>query len=144
MASQRDGTPLAPRSNIFYLIMAIQFYKSNCSDDVVVKVVDGGQSSTCDNQTMTLLEPNTTDAAGEKHVPVVTRVDDQTIKVEVGSVAHPMLPNHHIAFVYVETERGGVRVDLKDEPQANICVGNEKVVAVYEYCNLHGLWKTTL
>lgn len=93
---------------------------------------------------MTLLEPNTTDAAGEKHVPVVTRVDDQTIKVEVGSVAHPMLPNHHIAFVYVETERGGVRVDLKDEPQANICVGNEKVVAVYEYCNLHGLWKTTL
>jgi superoxide reductase len=52
-----------------------------------------------------------------------------------------MLPEHHIAFIYVETQRGGIRVDLKDEPVAVVYVGNDKPVAVYEYCNLHGLWK---
>lgn len=88
------------------------------------------------------LIPGTVDASLEKHVPVVTRLDDCHIKVEVGSVAHPMLPEHHIAFIYVETENGGIRVDLKDKPEAVVCVCNEKPVAVYEYCNLHGLWKT--
>ena len=66
------------------------------------------------------------------------------MKVEVGSVAHPMLPEHHIAFIYVETEHGGIRVDLNDKPEAVIALGEEKAVAVYEYCNLHGLWKTEL
>jgi superoxide reductase len=55
-----------------------------------------------------------------------------------------MVPEHHIAFIYVETENGGIRVDLKDEPNARICVCKDKPVAVYEYCNLHGLWKTEL
>ena len=90
------------------------------------------------------LIPNTVEASGEKHVPVVTLVDDKTIKIEVGSIAHPMLPEHHIAFVYVETERGGIRVNLTDKPEAVIYLGDEKPVAVYEYCNLHGLWKTEL
>ena len=66
------------------------------------------------------------------------------IKVEVGSVAHPMLEEHHISFIYVETENGGIRVDLNDKPEAVISLGDEKAVAVYEYCNLHGLWKTEL
>ena len=66
------------------------------------------------------------------------------IKVEVGSVAHPMLPEHHICFIYVETEKGGIRVDLTDKPEAVICVCTDKPIAVYEYCNLHGLWKTEL
>jgi len=74
----------------------------------------------------------------------VKRLDDQTIQVEVGSVHHPMLPEHHIAFVYVETERGGIRVNLTDEPVAIIHHGTDRPIAVYEYCNLHGLWKTTL
>ena len=79
-----------------------------------------------------------------KHVPVVTRLDDCRIKVEVGSVAHPMTPEHHIAFIYVETENGGIRVNLKDKPETVVCVCTDKPVAVYEYCNLHGLWKTEL
>ena len=55
-----------------------------------------------------------------------------------------MLPEHHISFIYVETEDGGIRVDLKDKPEAVICTCGSKPVAVYEYCNLHGLWKTEL
>lgn len=90
------------------------------------------------------LIPNTVDASGEKHVPVVTQLDENTIKVEVGSVAHPMLEEHHIAFIYVETERGGIRVNLTDKPEAVVYLGDERPIAVYEYCNLHGLWKTEL
>ena len=66
------------------------------------------------------------------------------MKIEVGSVPHPMLPEHHISFVFVETENGGVHVNLKDKPETIVCTGHDKPVAVYEYCNLHGLWKKDL
>ena len=124
--------------------MATKFYKCAHCGNVVHKVVDKGVPVFCCGQKMDELEPNTVDASGEKHVPVVTRVDDCRLKVEVGSMAHPMLPEHHIAFVYVECEQGGIRVDLTDKPEAEVCVCGNKPVAVYEYCNLHGLWKTEL
>jgi superoxide reductase len=104
--------------------------------------VDSKVPVVCCGEKMEELVPNTVDASGEKHLPVVTKIDENTIKVEVGSVAHPMLPEHHIAFIYVETENGGVRVDLKDIPEAEVTVKNP--VEVYEYCNLHGLWLTKL
>ena len=124
--------------------MATKFYKCNHCGNVVIKVVDSNVPVVCCGENMTELIPNTVDASGEKHVPVVTRIDEKSIKVNVGSVAHPMLEEHHIAFIYVETENGGIMVNLKDKPEATIYVGDEKVVAVYEYCNLHGLWKTEL
>ena len=113
--------------------------------NVVVKLVDSKVPIVCCGQKMQELVPNTVDASNEKHVPVVTRLENNTIKVEVGSVAHPMTEEHHIAFIYVETEDGGgIRVNLKDKPEAVICTCTSKPVAVYEYCNLHGLWKTEL
>ena len=124
--------------------MATKFYKCRHCGNVIVKLVDSKVPVVCCGEKMEELVPNTVDASGEKHLPVVTRLDERTIKVEVGSVHHPMLPEHHIAFIYVETERGGIRVNLTDKPEAVICVCQEKVTAVYEYCNLHGLWKTEL
>lgn len=124
--------------------MATKFYKCSHCGNVIEKVVDSGVPVVCCGQKMEELIPNTVDASGEKHVPVVTWLDEHRIKVEVGSVHHPMLPEHHIAFVYVETENGGIRVNLKDTPVAEVYVGDAKPVAVYEYCNLHGLWKTDL
>ena len=112
--------------------------------NVVVKLVDSKVPIVCCGQKMQELVPNTVDASNEKHVPVVTRLDNNTIKVEVGSVAHPMTEEHHIAFVYVETDKGGVKVDLSDKPEAVIALDDAKPIAVYEYCNLHGLWKTEL
>ena len=99
-----------------------------------------------DNEKMDELVANTVDASAEKHVPVVTKVDDCTIKVEVGSAPHPMTPEHHISFIYVETENGGMRITVKDKEKAEavFCTCADKPVAVYEYCNLHGLWKTEL
>ena len=124
--------------------MATKFYKCNHCGNVIEKVVDNKVPVVCCGEKMQELIPNTVDASGEKHVPVVTRLDDCRIKVEVGSVAHPMTPEHHISFIYVETENGGIRVNLKDKPEAVVCVCHDKPVAVYEYCNLHGLWKTEL
>ncbi|MBR4977419.1 MAG: desulfoferrodoxin [Bacteroidales bacterium] len=124
--------------------MATKFYKCPFCGNVIQKVVDSTVPVVCCGQPMQELIPGTVDASVEKHLPVVTKLDDNTIKVEVGSVAHPMLAEHHIAFIYVETEHGGIRVDLKDKPEAVISLGDEKAVAVYEYCNLHGLWKTEL
>jgi len=94
---------------------------------------------------MTELEPNTVDASNEKHLPEVV-FDKGNIKVQVGSVPHPMTDEHYIQFIYVETERGGQRKYLNpgDKPNAEFSFVNDKPVAVYEYCNLHGLWKTEI
>ena len=80
--------------------MAVKFFKCSHCGNVIVKVVDAGVPVVCCGEKMQELVPNTVDASGEKHVPVVTRLADDKIKVEVGSVAHPMLEEHHIAFVY--------------------------------------------
>ena len=124
--------------------MATKFYKCRHCGNVITKIVDSGVPVVCCGEKMEELAPNTVDASNEKHLPVVTQINENTIKVEVGSIAHPMLPEHHIAFIYVETDNGGIRVDLTDKPEAIICTGSAKPIAVYEYCNLHGLWKTTL
>ena len=90
------------------------------------------------------LVPNTTDAAGEKHVPVVT-VDGDKVTVTVGSVEHPMLPAHFIQWILLETATGWQKKKLAPEvkPSATFIV-DSKVIAAYEYCNLHGLWKSEL
>ena len=126
--------------------MATKFFKCRHCGNVITKVVDAGVPVVCCGEKMEELIPNTVDASGEKHLPVVTRVDDCRIKVEVGSVAHPMTEEHHIAFIYVETENGGMRINLPHtgKPEAVFCTCSDKPVAVYEYCNLHGLWKTEL
>ncbi len=124
--------------------MATKFYKCRHCGNVAVKFVDSGVKMVCCGEQMMELIPNTVDASNEKHVPVVEWLDEFTMKVKVGSEPHPMIPEHHICFVYVETKDGGIRVDLKDKPEAVIHLTDENPVAVYEYCNLHGLWKTEL
>lgn len=124
--------------------MTTKFYKCETCGNVVVKLVDSKVPVMCCGKKMEELVPNTVDASGEKHLPVVTMLDDKRMKIEVGSVAHPMETEHHIAFIYVELENGGIKVDLKDKPETIVYLGDEKPLAVYEYCNLHGLWKTEL
>ena len=89
------------------------------------------------------LVPNTTDAAQEKHVPVV-EVSGNKVTVTVGSVEHPMTPEHYIQWICLQTKQGNQRKELKpgEKPCAcfTLCEGDE-VVAAFEYCNLHGLWK---
>lgn len=92
------------------------------------------------------LIPNTTDAAKEKHVPVAA-LSGSTVTVKVGSAVHPMTEEHWIMFLVLETENGFQKKDLKpgDAPEAVFVLAEgEKPVAVYAYCNLHGLWKADL
>ena len=92
---------------------------------------------------MAELTANTTDAALEKHVPVIA-ADGNTVTVTVGSVEHPMLDAHYIQFIILETNQGYQKKDLKpgEAPVAKFALSDgETAVAAYEYCNLHGLWK---
>ena len=89
------------------------------------------------------ITPNTTDGAHEKHVPVVT-VDGNQVTVTVGSVEHPMQPEHYIEWIALKTKAGNQRKALKpgDAPKAVFAITDgDEVEAVYAYCNLHGLWK---
>ena len=86
---------------------------------------------------------NTVDAAKEKHVPEVS-IAGNLVTVQVGAVEHPMLDAHFIQFIILETKKGYQKIDLKpgQKPMAEFLIApGDEPVAVYEYCNLHGLWK---
>ena len=125
--------------------MNSKFYICRHCGNLVGMIHDSGVPMMCCGQKMEALEPNTVDAAGEKHLPVVT-VEEGAVNVNVGAVDHPMLPEHFIEWIYVQTKNGGQRKALKpgDDPNVTFSLGGDKAVAVYAYCNLHGLWMTEL
>ena len=120
-----------------------KFYICRHCGNVIEMVKDAGVPVVCCGEKMEELVPNTVEASGEKHKPVVS-VKDGIVSVNVGSVDHPMVPEHSIEWVYLETENGGFKKHLNpsEAPQAEFNAGGDKPVAVYAYCNLHGLWKT--
>ena len=122
---------------------APKFYICEHCGNIVTKVKDAGVPVMCCGQKMKELIPGTTEAATEKHIPVYS-VEGNLVKVQVGSVAHPMLPEHYIEWVFLQTAQGTQCKKLHpgEAPQASfaLCEG-DTVEAVYAYCNLHGLWK---
>lgn len=121
-----------------------KFYICGHCGNVIGKVIDKGVPVMCCGAKMQELVSNTVEASVEKHLPVVS-VNGNVIKVSVGSAAHPMTDEHHISFVYLETSLGGQRKVLSGAPETEFALSNgEKPIAVYAYCNLHGLWKTEL
>ncbi|MBQ2661356.1 MAG: desulfoferrodoxin [Clostridia bacterium] len=123
-----------------------KFYVCSHCGNLIGMVNNAGVPMICCGEPMTLLEPNTVEASTEKHLPVVTR-EEGKVKVAIGDVPHPMIPEHFIGFVYLQTERGGQRKCLKagEAPEVTFAVTeDEKPLAVFAWCNLHGLWKTEL
>lgn len=122
-----------------------KFYICRHCGNTIGLIRDSGVPVVCCGEKMALLEPNTTEASTEKHLPVVV-IDGNLIKVTIGSAAHPMTEEHYIQWIYLQTEHGGQRKCLKpgDAPELCFTLCGDKAVAVYAYCNLHGLWKTTL
>lgn len=114
--------------------------------NVIIKFVDSGAVVDCCGQQMKELIPYANDFAMEKHLPVVEFGKDGSITVKVGAQPHPMTAEHHISFIYMETEDGGQVKYLSpgDVPEAVFCGCKGKPVAMYAYCNVHGLWKTEM
>ena len=122
-----------------------KFFVCKHCGNLIGMIENSGVPIVCCGEKMTELVANTVDASLEKHTPVVN-VNGDKIEVVVGSVEHPMLEEHFIKWIYLETKKGGQRKALKpgESPKATFVVTDDEPVAVYAYCNLHGLWKTAI
>ena len=128
--------------------MKTHFFLCPICGNVIVKVEDSGVIPFCCGHEMVELQPGISDeASSEKHIPTFERRDDCTVVVRVGALPHPMTDLHHICFIWLETVHGGQIRYLTcnsvhtDEARAEFCTCKDPVTAVYEYCNIHGLWK---
>ena len=123
----------------------LKFLQCETCKKVLLTVIDTAVPTMCCGKPMKVLEPGTTEAAVEKHLPVAT-LTGTVLKVEVGEVEHPRTEEHHIAFITVVYEDGSYAMKElapTEKPEATFISGL-KPVSVYAFCNLHGLWKTRL
>ncbi len=122
----------------------LQVYKCEVCGNIVEVLHEGAGKLVCCNQPMLHLEENTVDAAKEKHVPVIEKSGD-AVTVRVGDVAHPMEETHLIEWIELIADGKAYRQFLKpgEAPEATFKVAGTQITA-REFCNLHGLWKTTV
>lgn len=118
-----------------------KFYICEHCGNIIGMIHDAGVPMMCCGQKMTKLEPGIVEASREKHIPVVT-VNGDIVTVRVGSVDHPMTEEHSILWVYLRTEKGGQRkcLQIGAAPEVSFVLKDDKALAAYAYCNLHGLW----
>ena len=122
-----------------------KFYICKTCGNLVGKIDDGRVPMMCCGENMEELVPNTVDASHEKHLPVY-EFNNGKLEVRVGSNLHPMIGEHNIAWVYVETAKGGQRksLEVNKDPVVTFTFIEDEPVAIFAYCNLHGLWKTEI
>ena len=124
--------------------MELEFYRCKHCGQIIAIVKGTGVPVICCGEKMEKIVAGTTDAAVEKHVPVISQ-DGNLVTVTVGSVAHPMLAEHYIEWIVLQTRTGNQRKALKpgEEPKAVFAiVDGDEVECAYAYCNLHSLWKS--
>lgn len=124
----------------------MNFYRCNECGAIITDIKEckcEGCSYNCCNRPMAKLNANSVDAAIEKHVPLVEN-SDNVVTVRVGEVAHPMIEEHFIEFIALETTKGIYLRKLNPGEEASIkfTLDNEVIVKAYAYCNLHGLWSS--
>jgi superoxide reductase len=119
-----------------------QIYKCEICGNIVEVVHGAGGTLVCCNKPMTLKKENTQEAAVEKHIPVVEKIDGG-YRVTIGSVIHPMTEEHHIEWIEVHTKDRVYRkhLALDEKPIAEFLI-DEEILYAREYCNLHGLWRS--
>ncbi|HIX83682.1 MAG TPA: desulfoferrodoxin [Candidatus Megamonas gallistercoris] len=124
--------------------MTQKFYICSHCGNIIAFAKNNGVPVFCCGEKMTEIVPGTTDAAVEKHVPVISQ-EGNIVTVTVGSVEHPMIPEHFIEWISLETTMGNQRKVLTPNtaPKAQFALlDGEEVTAAYAYCNLHSLWKS--
>lgn len=120
----------------------VKFYRCRHCGNLVAVINDGGPVPICCGEPMELLDANSTDAATEKHVPVVTKGDHHLV-VRVGEVAHPMTKEHSIQWIALAIDGRTCikKLNPGDAPEAKFGACDVTEATIYAYCNLHGLWK---
>ena len=121
----------------------MKFFKCETCGNVIEFLNASGVPVMCCGKKMEELVPGTSDGAAEKHVPVIKQ-EGNKVTVLIGEVEHPMVEAHYIQWIVLETGKGAQRAYLNpgEAPKAEfILAEGDDVVAAYEYCNLHGLWK---
>ena len=124
--------------------MALKYYICEHCGNIATLTKSAGVPLVCCGQKMTEIKPGTTDAAVEKHLPVITQ-NGRTVRIAVGSAAHPMLPAHYIEWISIETKEGSQIKYLQpgEAPEAAFALSDsDELIAAYAYCNLHSLWMT--
>lgn len=123
--------------------MSVKFYKCQYCGNIVMMLEDSGVVPSCCEESMELLVPQTTDTMVDKHLPLTCCDKKNIVHVYVGKDPHPMTVEHHLSFIVLETTKG-IQVhylEAGELPKVDFKVCDEnKPVAVYSYCNLHGLW----
>ncbi len=123
--------------------MKQKFYLCEHCGNIIAMIRDCGVPVYCCGEKMQEIKPGTTEASGEKHIPIYD-LDGSTVTVHVGAAEHPMCEEHYIQWICLETKNGVQYRELKpeDKPTAcfTLCDGDE-VVGVYAFCNQHSLWK---
>ena len=119
-----------------------QVYRCDICGNIVEMLHAGDGTLVCCGQPMKLQEENTVDAAKEKHVPVIEKINGGVL-VKVGSVEHPMVDTHYIEWIEIQTDKKVYRKFLNpgDKPQAEFLL-EEDVLIAREYCNIHRLWRS--
>ena len=119
-----------------------KFYICKHCGNIITFAHASGAPVSCCGEPMTELTANTTEAATEKHIPVVNR-EGIHVTVTVGEVNHPMTKEHYIMWIALETDDELILKQLKpeDEPKAEFVVDENKKISAFAYCNLHYLWK---
>ena len=124
----------------------VKFCICNQCGNLAGMIENKGPKLSCCGQVMSELIANTTEASTEKHIPVIN-IDNNTVNIQVGSALHPMAKEHYIGWVYLLTTKGGQRknLDIDSNPIVQFELSeDDKVVAAYAYCNIHGLWKVEI
>ncbi len=120
----------------------MKIFRCKHCGNIIVKIEDSGVPVVCCGEEMELLVAESIEASYEKHIPVVSTNGDE-ITVKVGSEEHPMITEHYIEWILVERDKSFTVKYLQpgEKPEATFYVKDEKLVNVFAYCNLHGLWK---
>lgn len=120
--------------------MDFKLYQCSHCGNIIFKAYDSGVGVVCCGEKMGEMKANVTDGAVEKHVPVIEK-NGKDVKVQVGSVLHPMVEEHYIPIIVAVNEDTAVFKLPKpgQEPILNTCLDGK--ITAYEWCNLHGFWK---
>ena len=121
----------------------MKFYVCEHCGNIIQYINNVGVPVMCCGEEMKELIPGTVDAASEKHLPEIIQKGNKVV-VKVGSIEHPMLEEHYIEWIILETKKGVQKAHLKpgEDPMAEfLLTEGDEIVAAYEYCNIHKLWK---